>query len=219
MVARRRYTPLFISTLLLTTVIFILGVLVGYGIDRLRTGDVLDTLRNSELDTQSYQIEQEFFSTFGQYNCELASKRLNKLAHDLGELGYYLVSYEKRSFFQQKDYNYLLRKYLLMELRTYTLFMNVKNNCNTHDIIILYFFDPGDVLSERQGRILDVLVKENPHISVFSINGNYREDLFVEGVKLHYNVTATPTIIVDDTFVREGFIGKDELEQLFADAS
>jgi len=216
MVAVRTYKPIFISTVILTTVIFIVGVLVGYGVDRLRTGDVLDTLQASELDAQSYQIEQEFFNTFGEYNCGQGSKRLTELAYTLGELGYYLVSFEKRHVFKQRDYDYLLRKYFLMELRTYTLLTTLKRNCQTDDLIILYFFDPDDVMSERQGRVLDVLVEEYDQLSVFSINNQYHGDVLVDSVKLHYNVTMTPTLIVNDHIRREGFIDKAELEQIFA---
>ena len=211
----KKYKPIFVSTAILTTAIFILGVLVGYGVDWWRTGDVLGTIRMSELDAQSYQIEQEFFDTFGQYECELSSKRLTELAHELGELGYYLVSFEKRSVFKKQDYDYLLRKYLLLEIRTYTLLMKVKENCGSDDIIILYFFDPGDAVSERQGRVLDVLVKEYDNLSVFSINEGYHGDLILANVREHYGVESTPTLIINGDLKRDGFVDKEELEMIF----
>ncbi len=213
----RRYTPLFISTAILTTVIFLLGILLGYGLDQWRTGDALGTIQKSELDAQSYQIEQEFFSMFGEYRCDLASKRLNELAHTLGELGYYLVNFEKKSVFKQKDYDYLLRKYFLLELRTYTLLTQAKKNCRTEDITILYFFLPDDIVSEQQGRVLDVLVKEHSNLSVFSLNAQYKGDLLVDGVKSHYNITMTPTIIINNHIKKEGFVEKEDLETIFAD--
>lgn len=215
MVAREHYRSLFISTVILTTVVFVIGVFVGYWIDRSRTGDVVNTFRINELDAQSYQIEQEFFELFGEYSCELASRRLSEMAHDLGEIGYYLVGYEKNSLFQRDDYDYLLRKYFLMEVRTYTLFMNMKKSCKSDDIIILYFFDPEDQLSVRQGNVLDVLVKGYGNLSVFSLNTKYEGDLLVNSVKLHYNVTQAPTLIINDKQRIEGFATKDELEKIF----
>ena len=216
MVAREHYKSLFISTVILTTAVFVIGILVGYWIDRLRTGDVVDTFRINELDAQSYQIEQEFFGLFGEYSCELASRRLSEMARDLGEIGYYLVGYEKNSLFQQGDYDYLLRKYFLMEVRTYTLFMNMKKSCKSEDAVILYFFNPEDQLSVRQGNVLDVLVKERDALSVFSLNTEYEGDLLVNSVKLHYNVTQSPTLIINDKQRIEGFATKDELEEIFA---
>lgn len=198
----------------MTSAVFILGILVGYEMDRLRTNDALQTTQMSELDAQSYSIEKEFFDTFGEYSCELASKRLGELALKLGELGYSLVAYDKQNLFRQEDYDYLLRKYFQMEIRTYALFMDTKQNCATNDTLIFYFFNPDDAISEHQGKVLDVLVKEQTHISVFSINVNYQGDLLVESVKTYYNITTTPTIILNNKITREGFTSKEELESL-----
>lgn len=211
MVSNRR---LLINSAIITTIIFLIGVFLGYQLDNLRTIDVLGSLRQSELDAQSYITEQEFFENFGGYRCELAQPKLTELSNRLGELGFNLVNYDGKNIFKQKDYDYLLRKYFLEEIRTYTLFSQLKNECKLNNTLILYFFNPGDIESERQGRVLDVLGKKYDGISVFSINFNYNGDTMVNNIKLYYNVTSTPTIIINSKNKLEEFVELEELEKI-----
>ena len=209
MVSNRR---LLVKAIVITTVVFLLGLFVGTQLDTVRTNTAFETLRQSELDMQSYLAEQDFYQAFGSYRCELAQPQLTRLSERLGELGYNLVTYEERSTFSKEDYTYLLRKYFLEEIRAYTLFTQLKERCHLNTTLILYFFDPQDSLSERQGRALDVLVKKRDGISVFSINFQYTGDSLVDGLKLYYNVTRTPTLIINSNVTLDTFVPLDELE-------
>ena len=211
MVSNRR---LLINSAIITTIIFLIGIFVGYQLDNLRTTDILDSLRQSELDAQSYTTEQEFFENFGGYNCELAQPKLTELSSRLGELGFNLVNYERKNIFKQRDYNYLLRKYFLEEIKTYTLFNRLRKECKLNNTLILYFFNPDDIESERQGRALDVLGKKYNGVSVFSINFNYNSDMMINNIKSYYNVTKTPTVVINNEDKIEGFITLEELEKI-----
>ena len=211
MVSNRK---LLINSAIITTIIFLIGIFVGYQLDNLRTTDVLESLRQSELDAQSYVTEQEFFGNFGGYKCELAQPKLTELSSRLGELGFNLVNYERKNIFKQRDYNYLLRKYFLEEIKTYTLFNRLRKECKLNNTLILYFFNPEDIDSERQGRALDVLGKKYNGISVFSINFNYNSDTMINNIKLYYNITKTPTIVINNEDKIEGFIALEELENI-----
>ena len=203
---------LLVRTTILTTLIFIIGVVIGFSVDEFRSTNVLDNLRESELDAQSFLIEQEFFNRIGSYDCGVAQSRLTQLSQQLAELGFYLVNFEEKSLFKKDEYDYLLRKYFLSELRVYSLFTDLKKTCDLNNTLILYFFDPHDALSERQGKVLDVFVKKHPDVSVFSLNSNYKRELLLDNVKTYYNVTAVPSIIINDVLKNEGLINLEELE-------
>lgn len=213
------YKKLFGRTVVLTTLIFIIGILVGRGMDELRSNELFETLQKNELDTQSYLIEQEFLRSFAENPCSLAQTRLYTVSKELGELGQYIVSYEEKNIFKQKEYEYLLRKYFLFEIRTYTLFSELNKQCHLNNHLLLFFFDPQDFTSERQGKVLDVLVKKNPNVSVFSINYNYQADPTITTVKVYYNITKTPTIIVGGDTKLESFIDLESLENFLKDNS
>lgn len=206
------HSGVFGRTLLLTTLIFVIGVILGLGMDSLRSNNAVVGLRNSELDAQSYLTEQEFFEAFGGYSCDVADQKLYELSKNLGEQGYYIASFEKKSLFGKNDYDYLIRKYFLMELKTYTQFNKLKTQCGLNKTLILYFFDPEDSTSERQGTLLDVFVKKDTNIAVFSINAKYQGDAFIDTVKLYYNITTTPTLIINNEKI-SGFVGPDELSK------
>jgi len=207
---------LLIRTAILTTVVFAIGVVIGFSFDSLRSTSVLDNLQKSELDAQSFLVEQEFFNRLGTYDCTVAQSRLTQLSQQLGELGFYLVNFEEKNIFKQEEYDYLLRKYFLSEIRLYTLFTDLKETCDLSNPLILYFFSPQDSLSELQGKVLDVLVKKHPEVSVFSLNSNYQGELLLDNIKTYYTVTKTPTLIIDDTLKRDDFVDLEELEALIS---
>ncbi|HLD15720.1 MAG TPA: hypothetical protein VJB94_04045 [Candidatus Nanoarchaeia archaeon] len=207
------HKSLLAKAFILTALIFVIGVILGFYLDSLRSDEALFNLRNSELDAQSYLSEQEFFEEFGGYDCTIAGKRIDDLSKQLGELGPYIVNFERKNLFKQEDYEYLLRKYFLMEVRTYTQFTKLNRECGLNKTLILYFFDPEDSVSERQGKILDVLVRESIGLSVFSINFNYGEDPLLEAIKIYYGVNETPTLIIQGKKV-EGFTSLEKIEEI-----
>ena len=201
-------------SLLFTTLVFIAGLFAGYGLDSLRSHTVYDDLQQNELDAQSFTIEQEFLDKISNYDCSLATPRLSTMSKELGKLGYYLLNYEKTSIFKRSEYDYLIRKYYLQQVRTYTLYEQLNEKCNLDSDLILFFFDPEDSTSTTQGNVLDVMVEKNPNISVFSINAKYEGDPTLITLKQYYNITETPTIVINDKVKKSGLVGEDELLEL-----
>lgn len=199
---------------LFTTLIFIAGLFAGYALDGLRSSDVYDTLQQNELDAQSFNIEQKFLEKSSNYDCSLATPRLSLMSKELGKLGYYLRSYEKKSIFKKSDYDYLVRKYFLQQINTYILYKELKQKCSLDSDLILFFFDPDDTTSTAQGNVLDVMVEKDQKISVFAINAKYDNDPTLVTVKKYYNITQTPTIIINDNIIKTGLVGEEELVEL-----
>ena len=201
-------------SIIFTTLIFVAGIFAGFGLDKLRTTDVFSDLQESELKAQSFAIEQEFLEKISDYDCDLATGRLSLMSKELGTLGNNLISYEKNSLFKKDDYDYLVRKYFLQEIRTYTLFEELKKKCNLDNDLILFFFDPEDDVSARQGNVLDVLVETNQNVSVFALNAKYENDPTLNTAKAYYNISVTPTLIINDKIKKEGLIGKEEIMEM-----
>lgn len=204
---------IFWTSLILTILIFGAGLLLGAYLDNLRSSNVYEDLRSNELDTESYLIEQSFWDTFEGDDCEFSEDRLNSISQELANLGQSLSSYEKKSLFEDNEYKYLARRYFLLEIKGYILFNQLKENCNIDNDVILYFYNPDDSESQRQGYVLDKIVEaSNGTIDVFSINKNYEGDESINTLIVYYNVTIAPTIIVNGDVKKEGFISYPELE-------
>ncbi|MDP3727908.1 MAG: hypothetical protein Q8R18_00495 [bacterium] len=206
---------IFLTSLVITLLVFVAGLFLGWNLDTLRSSELLSDLRNNELDTESYLVERAFWDSYGGEDCRFAELRLNSLSAELAELGQYLNSYQKKNIFEEDEFQYLARRYFLLEIRGYILYNELKENCAIQNDVILYFYGFEDEESQKQGYVLDKIVdRSNGTVDIFSINKDYEGDGALETVKLYYNVTVTPTIIINGNTKKEGYVNYDEIKEL-----
>jgi hypothetical protein len=206
---------IFVTSLIITLVVFVAGLFLGWQLDNLRTTQVLDDLRLNELDSESYVVEQAFWDTFGGESCEYGQERINSLSQQLVELGQYLNRYEQKSLFEEAEFEYLARRYFILEIKAYTELYSLQKRCDLETDFILFFYGQNDEDSENQGYVLDKLVdKSDGALDVFSINYDFETDYAIETVKIYYNVTTTPTLIINGEKKVEEFVSYEELREL-----
>ncbi len=206
---------IFVTSLAITLVVFLAGLLLGWYMDSYRTTDVLKDLRSNELDTESYLVEQAFWDSYGGEDCSFADDRLNSISVQLAELGFYLNSYQKKNIFQEDEFQYLARRYFLIEIKGYILYNELKESCDVDNDVILYFYGADDSDSESQGYVLDQIVdRSNGTVDIFSINKDFAGDQAIETLKLYYNITVTPTVIINGNITREGYVSYSEIQEL-----
>jgi len=196
---------IFLTSLAITIVIFVAGLLLGYGMDNFRTGDVLQDLKYSEVDTESYIVEQMFWESVDS-GCGDVDLRIASVSKDLTKLGQLLSSYESKSLFSEEEFKYITRKYFIQEIKSYTMFRQLQEECNLNQDVILYFYDPQQQESASQGYVLDSVVNSmNNSVIVYSINANFEGENVIDTVKSYYNITMTPTLIVNGEEKVEGY--------------
>jgi len=210
MVAALNYKKLILVSLILSFLIFISGLLIGLTFDELRTNDLTIFLNENEFQTESYLIERQFLEDFGQDKCSLAQTRVVALSDQLGEIGRTLTRYESKRLLTGEKYLQLKSKYLIFEIKLYTILKELNDNCKTEDKpIILFFYDTNDQASIQQGYILDSLVNKEK-ATVFSIDREF-DDPLLETVKHYYNITKSPTVIINFNITKEGLTSLAEL--------
>mgnify|MGYP000688354435 CR=1 FL=1 len=96
-------TRIIIGSLLLTILIFALGILLNYGLDFVRISTIADAVGRYELNTAAYLAEQEFTDSFGGDRCEIMNARIAQLKEAIKRVGADLGSYSAFSFFKKKD--------------------------------------------------------------------------------------------------------------------
>jgi hypothetical protein len=204
-------TRIIVSSLFLTILIFAIGILLNYGLDFIRIGAIADVMSQHELNTAAYLAEQDFTDTFGGNRCDVMNARIAQLKEEIRLVGADLGSYSAFSFFKKKDYDYLKRKYFLLELRFLSLIEQLNKECNKPYISILYFYKIDDDVSERQGFMLADLSKAyEEQVVVLSIDKDYKDEPLVQLLAARYNVTTAPTIIIDNE-KKEGLVYTGEL--------
>lgn len=205
----------FLTSLILTIIVFSLSILISYGMDFWRVDEVIKSINNHKLDTDSYIVEKEFMETFGRDKCGPMSSRMYDLKQEAEEVGKDLSKYGQKSLFKKNDFDYLKRKYFLLELKTYVLVNELNKNCNNQYVPLLFFYKIDDDLSERQGYILsDLAEAHKKEVITFSFDKDYEDEPLLKLFLLKYNVTAAPTIIINDNIKVERFIYQKEIETM-----
>lgn len=206
---------LLITSLVLASVIFLAGIALGWTLDHFRVNEVLDTIKQNELDTESYLVEQEFIKNFGGDSCELLSPRVTNLQSQITIIGHQLSKWgESSRSFKQQDFDYLKRKYFILETRAFMLIEGLKDTCGVDYNTILYFYSIDDEESLRQGYVLDELVRKYDNLIVLSIDKDYTDEPLIDVLNSKYEITAAPTIVVNSNVKLEGFIPRAQIESL-----
>ena len=203
-----------IMSLVLTIVIFALGILLNYGLDFIRMDSIMGVITEHELSTDAYLAEALFSDVFDSNKCTVMNARINSLKKEVQKVGVELGSYSRFSFFNRKDFDYIKRKYFLLELQFLSLITKINTECNNPYVPILFFYQIDDDKSERQGFVLQEISKEyEDNVIVLSIDKDYEDEPLVQMLIQEYQITKAPTTIIGD-IKKEGLFYSSELNEL-----
>lgn len=201
---------LFVSLILLLVIVFAIGIIVGRSVSNPELSEVDRFIKQSELTTESYLIEQELLAGF-EKNCDLARIRLATLSEELWKLGKLLGSATAKQDLGAKNYDFLKRKFHLMQIKTYTLYHRLRQDCQVDIPVVLFYYQQRDPQSLEQGAILDKLVSDFD-VKVFAIEYNYSAELrFLED---SYEIVRTPAVVANFDTVRQGLTSYGQLAAL-----
>ena len=204
---------LFIVTLVIAGVLFLLGLLIGFKVDEWRTDVTQDILEETRLTAESFMVQSEFSEAFGLDVCANFQPKLDTLSKGLFELGVKLEEYDLKNLQDTEEFQLVKRKHFLFEISTLTLHKRLIQECGDPGINIIYFYSVGQDKSLQQGYALDKFVERTDNVHVFSFDYEFEEPA-LDLIKDYYNVTSTPTIIFDYEDKREGFVNLGELVRM-----
>ena len=182
-------------------IVFIAGSFFGFAITNNNLDETASLLRQSELNTESYVIEQELIANFDESNCNLGQLRIKQHSEELYRIGKRLEGENAKQQLGEYNYHFLKQKFHLLQIRTYTLYKKLYEQCNLHEHIILFYFNQNDDASAQQGEILDELVAEYPFV-VFAIEYDYSKE--ISFLQQYYGITRAPSLIIDFDHVFQG---------------
>lgn len=218
---RKYLRRVFVTSAIITLLVFLAGVGLGYWLDRSRVSDVLGALRQNELDLESFLVERQFVDALGGDSCAVLEPRFRDLAKNLGVLGRTLTQYEAKRIFAQIDYDYLKARYSVLEIRTYLLLLELQKRCTGQPRAgILFFYKVDDENSIRQGYVLDAIVQRygESRINVYSFDRDFKVEP-IDLLERHYNVTSSPALVINNRIVKNSFVSREELEKLLKETA
>jgi len=187
---RKKYKFLFL--VLIIAFVFALGLCLGSHFAAL-DGGVHRILKESELNAESFLIEQQLIETLGS-DCGFSQDRLAALSEQLWKLGVMLDKESAEEELGEEGYNFLKRKFHLMQIKTYALYKKLEQNCGKEFDVILFYFKRDDPASRQQGDILNQVVNDLD-AKVFAIEFGYSPELkFLEE---YHEVASAPALVVN----------------------
>lgn len=202
-----------IIVLLITIIVFSLGIMLGNYNSNKKVNKVMDISEELQIDTLGVEVE---FAILEENICAnndvlFLTKNLFDLSEKLGYMENTLGSDNKRVI-EMKNYYFILeaKHWLLAKKRIKTCFTNEQEEMNK--TIILYFYsNKGDCPQcQQQGAVISYLHKLYAGMKVYSFDTN-SESPVVGVLKQLYGIgNETPTLVINDE-VYPDYIDADQL--------
>jgi len=205
----------FIKVIIATAAVFLVGLGMGYMFDTSRLNYLSSELQDSTLETESFVVGQAYLDAVDdqQRFCSLMDNQIYETAEKTQELGTDLQNFGSAGMFRQGDYDYLESRYYLYEIRFMLMVERYREECDQDVISIMYFFSD-NIQSRRQGNVLTEFREAHQgQVFVFSFDVESDNTSAVNMIKQDHNVTATPTLVIDQERTIEGYTPQAELRQ------
>lgn len=196
-----------IYVLIVTSIIFTLGVLIGAQFEQFRIEKIQEDISQETTRYQEIQSEIDYIN-FLLENREVTSSTCGILkdsfltsVEKLDDSVFALENYESTATFRLEDYNSLKNQFFNLQARYYTLSENINIVCPNSFNTILYFYADAQECPEceDQGVILDHIKKKyRDDVMIYSFNTQSSTNI-VELLKSSNGVDTpqTPSLIIN----------------------
>jgi hypothetical protein len=206
-VKRKISLNLYITALVLTVLVFSLGIYVGMVIDESAKDKVESELLTLEQDLYLSRILLLMEEEIGEF-CPIYSEKLGVVDSERELIGDRLDYLESvRGMYDEE----LKERYYYLEFENYLLMKKMKKECGEDYVLVLFFYD-GSEESRIQGEELDALRASDSKVKVFSFDGN-SDSAVVEVLRVQYSVNSYPAVVIDNAKVS----GLHSTEELIAE--
>ena len=180
MVERKIYWKQHLIALVITIIIFSIGILLGVQLTETRVTELQEKNQEQQADYESLQLQYAFLTNQPKNtSCTAFSKALERNVYDLEntriKVEQYLQNDNSQAGLQQ-----LKRAYSLAEIRYWLLAEQAQEQCNNNIVNILYFYQRDDICDScsTQGYILtDLKDTFKEKLLIFSFDLDLEEPL------------------------------------------
>ena len=210
---RKISTKKYLLAFLLSSLIFIIGLLVGFTLTQERTDYLEGIAYKQKLDYESLQLQLLYLDLNPtNQSCSILNNILISSLDDVGSAQIKIDNYIKESRSKKESYTDLKRDYALAQIRYWLLSSRIKENCKSQQVAVLYFYSNEECFEcGAQGTILLHLkdrLKDN--LLVFSLDVDFKDEAMIQLLKQTYNISKVPSVVVDEE-VSEGLTSRDIL--------
>ena len=207
---RKMSISLYVLALLITILIFGLGVYLGTIIDKSKVSNI-----SSEVETISQRLSNtqlllllEDSSSF----CPLYKDELDNLDGQTEKIGLQLQFLEDTKGIIDVE---LKKQYFVLEAQAYLLSQKVNEKCGSNDVLLLYFYSNKNCNDcKKQGEYIltarENIKSRNFSIKIYSFDGDLGTPI-VDALRNKYSISKYPSIVINENLV-EGFLNTNQIE-------
>lgn len=203
---------------MLTLTVFMLGVLFSNAVDDRRYQALQNEMQQNNVDMESRQLQLSYLKSPEVESCGALEAGLSDIVRGYNSRLEKVQQYQENSFFKEEQFRYMKRKYVLSGVRYWMYSQELRDKCDYDANTVLFFTD--NLFGEENckecsniGVELTVLKKRyDDDLLIFSIPTDL-DDGAVEMLERQYNVTTTPTLVINGKTKLEDFKTSGEIEK------
>lgn len=208
-------TSPFLKAFLLSSFLFIVGVVIGILVSNSKIIHLNDLMAQVKTDIDNTELQFLILdSMHSNKTCMYLMNSASKVGLETYEMGKQVEGYEKSKSISLSDFNQLKMKYTSLLIRTWLYIEKIRTTCEGNYSTVLYFFGSKTCPNcGNQGMVLTFLKEKlNENLLVYAIDGDL--DLApVEVLKDTFTVNKYPTLIINGEKY-EGFFDSKELTEI-----
>ncbi|MFB6213085.1 MAG: hypothetical protein ABEJ07_00770 [Candidatus Nanohaloarchaea archaeon] len=202
---------------LLTVIMFTMGVLVSNFVDDARTSSLHSEIQQDLVEIESKQLQLTYLKSGEVQSCDVLKAGLNNIVSGYNRRLGNLQQYKEESVLQEQRFKTIRDRYILSGIRYWMFAQDLRQRCDYSPDTVLFFansLDQNDSeQNQRQARQLTLLKKERrSQILIFTIPRNM-EDGMVKILERQYNVTESPTLVLNGEEKLVGYHSRSEIRE------
>ena len=157
------------------------------------------------------QLELLYVTQFGE-GCDTIAESRSSTAAVLEQVNRRLIESEKNIIVPDWEWNRLKSEQTMLYVKLWMLTLQMRDDCGSNITTVLYFYDTVSPESQQQGYVLDSITNQygTKSVQIVPLEKNSKLGIMRILTK-QFNVTTTPTIIIDEKTKIEGVISKADL--------
>lgn len=206
-----------IIAIILTLLLFSMGILIGLLVSERRISHLEQISKDQRLDYESLQLQFLMITDSNkEKSCPVLIESLEQNIKRLISTGEKIEKYSEDLNLNSKEFETLKRDYTLTQLNFWFLVKKSREICEKDVVPIIYFYsnDKDCAYCSTQSRILTyVKGKFKERTMIFSFDGSFEQEALIPILKKVYNVQEYPSLIIDEK-TYSGLITTNELEEI-----
>lgn len=204
----------YVAAGIITVAIFLLGLMLGLVTEGKRITYVQDLFDQQRAEFASSQLQYSYVSSLNsQEACPAIYDVFFNNVKNLDETAHRLETYVKDSKLNDVSFNVLKREYTIEQMRYWLLSKQARDLCSEDVVRVVYFYanDVECADCNNQAFVLDYLKKLfGSRLLIFSLDANFEQEPMIGILKKQYNITAYPTLLIENAPVT-GLSSRDDL--------